>query len=64
MKAKHIFGTITIVAIIGGTIYAIKKSKDAKKSEGEEISLEEAKAIVANKQFDKAYPTYFEDEVL
>ena len=64
MKAKHILGTVTIVAIIGGTIYAIKKSKDAKKAEGEEITLAEAKAIVAEKEFNKSYPTYFEDEAL
>lgn len=50
MKASHVLGTITIVAIIGGTIYAIKKSKDAAKAEGEEISLEEASKIVAYDQ--------------
>jgi hypothetical protein len=45
-------------------VYAIKKSKDAKKAEGEEISIEEAKAIVANREFDKNYPTYFKDDVV
>ena len=50
MKAKHILGTVTIVAIIGGTIYAIKKSKDSKKSEEQEISLAEAREIVRVKE--------------
>ena len=59
-------GTVTIVVIIGGTIYAIKKSKDVKKAEGEEISLEEARKIVADREdknegFDKEYSTYFEE---
>lgn len=49
MKLKHILGTVTIIAIIGGTIYAIKKHKDLEKTEGEAISLDEARAIVADK---------------
>lgn len=63
MKLKHVLGTVTIVAIIGGTIYAIKKSKDLKKSEGEEISLAEAKAIVADREFHKEYDKHFPDKV-
>jgi hypothetical protein len=69
MNAKHILGTVTIIAIIGGTIYAIKKSKDALKSEGEEITLDDARKIVENENlrhkdtgFDSAYPTYFKDK--
>lgn len=46
MKAKHILGTVTIIAIVGGTIYAIKKSKDLQKQQEGEISLEEAMAEV------------------
>lgn len=45
-KLRYILGTVTIVTIIGGTIYAIKKAKDAEKAEGEEITVEEAKAMV------------------
>jgi hypothetical protein len=60
-KAKYIFGGITIVAIIGGTIYAIKKSKDLKKVEEDTISLDEARAIVANKKFDKEYAKHFDN---
>lgn len=46
MNWKHVLGTVTIVTIVGGTIYAIKKSYDAKKEAETAISLEEAKAIV------------------
>jgi hypothetical protein len=46
MKLRYILGTVTIAVIIGGTIYAIKKSKDQEKLEGEAISLEEAESIV------------------
>jgi hypothetical protein len=54
MKVKHVLGTITILVIIGGTIYAIKKSKDAQKQEEQAISLDEAKAIVKEKEvFDR-----------
>lgn len=61
-KTKYIFGTITIVAIIGGTVYAIKKSKDQKKIDGEAITLDEARVIVANKNFDKEYAEHFGEE--
>lgn len=46
-------GTTTIVLIIGGTIYAIKKSKDMKKLEEEEISVEEARAEVEARRMAK-----------
>jgi len=45
-KVKYILGAVTITVIIGGTIYVIKKSRDAEKQEGESISLEEARRIV------------------
>lgn len=50
MKFSRIMGTITVVGIIGGTIYAIKKYKDLEKSEKEEITLAEAKEIVAERE--------------
>lgn len=50
MKLSHIMGTVTIIAIVGGTIYAIKKHKDLQKIEGEEITLAEARDILAQKQ--------------
>lgn len=46
MNTKQVLGTVTLVAIVGVTIYAIKKSKDITKSEGEAISLDEARYIV------------------
>lgn len=51
MNMRYVLGTVTILAIVGGTIYAIKKSKDADKIEESAISVEEAKAMVeASKQ--------------
>lgn len=47
MNTKHILGAVTIAVIIGGTIYAIKKAKEAEKIEGESISLDEAREIVS-----------------
>jgi hypothetical protein len=47
---KYVWGTATIVVIVGGTIYAIKKSKDAQKAEGESISLAEARSIVRREE--------------
>lgn len=43
---KRVMGTVTIIAIVGGTIYAIKKSKDLKKEEEGSISVEEAMDMV------------------
>jgi hypothetical protein len=45
-KWNYVFGAVTIGLIVGGTIYAIKKSKDAEKQEEQAITLEEARAIV------------------
>lgn len=53
MNAKYFWGSVTIVVIIGGTIYAIKKSKDAQNEPVEEISLEEARAIVARRNVEQ-----------
>lgn len=44
MDKKKIIGTVTIIVVLGGCIYAIKKSMDAKKAEENSISVEEAKA--------------------
>lgn len=49
-KWNYIFGTITIGVIIGGTIYAIKKSKDVEENENNAISLEEARKILEEKK--------------
>jgi HSP20 family molecular chaperone IbpA len=62
MQMKHILGTVTVIAIVGGTIYAIKKSKDLEKSEEQEITLAEAKEIVKEREFNKAYSEQFEKE--
>lgn len=48
IKWNYVWGTTTIVVIIGGTIYAIVKSKQAEKLEEQAISLSEAREIVAN----------------
>lgn len=49
-KWNYILGATTIVVIIGGTIYAIKKSRDIEKAEEEAITLEEAAIIVARER--------------
>lgn len=49
-KWNYIFGATTIALIVGGTIYAIVKSKQVEKLEEESISVEEAKDIVARRQ--------------
>lgn len=51
-KTSYILGTVTIIGIVGFTAYAIKKSKDAKKAEEEEITLDEARAIVKARPID------------
>mgnify|MGYP003498793141 FL=1 len=50
IKWNYVFGTTTIVLIVGGTAYAIYKANQAKKAEEESIDLEEAKDIVARRQ--------------
>lgn len=45
-KWNYILGGVTIGLIIGGTIYAIKKAKDADREEEEAITLDEARRIV------------------
>lgn len=59
MKLSHIMGTVTIIAIVGGTIYAIKKHKDLEKSKGEEISLAEAREIVAKEESNREDEIHF-----
>ncbi len=61
-KTSYILGTVTIVGIVGFTIYAIKKSKDAKKAEEEEITLDEARAIVKGRAIDADAEEVDEDE--
>lgn len=46
MKTRYIMGTVTIIAIVGGTIYAIKKHKDMEKLQEEAITADEAREIV------------------
>jgi hypothetical protein len=50
MNMKKVLGTVTVVAIAAGTIYAIKKSRDAKKAEEQAISVEEAEAMVKERE--------------
>lgn len=52
-KWRYILGTATIAVIVGGTIYAIKKSKDLEKQEEEAITLEEAREIVKAQEAEK-----------
>lgn len=49
-KWNYVFGAVTIGLIIGGTIYAIKKSKDAEEQEEQAISLSEARELVAKRK--------------
>lgn len=46
MSTRYIFGLTTILVIVGGTAYAIKKSKDKKNVEGISITSEQAKAEI------------------
>lgn len=50
MNWRYVMGTVTIVIIVGGTIYAIKKSLDQDKAEDEMITSEEAQAMVARRK--------------
>lgn len=57
-KLNYILGTVTITAIIGGTVYVIYKAKQAEKLEEDSITLEEAREIVAKqRKFDKGEET-------
>ena len=49
-KWNYILGTVTIVTIIGCTVYAIKKSKDLEKQEEAAMTVEEAEALVKASQ--------------
>lgn len=61
VRWDYIFGTVTITAIIGGTIYVIYKSKQADKLEEEAMTVEEAKELVKQHkketQFDEGEET-------
>lgn len=46
MNKNQIIGTITIVTIIGVTVYAIKKSRELKKAEEDSFGIDEAQHIV------------------
>jgi hypothetical protein len=63
MNLKQTLGTVTIIAIVGGTIYSIKKSRDAKKQEEQEITVAEAKEIVKERKFEEAYAEKFDDTI-
>lgn len=53
-KWRYILGTVTIVTIIGGTIYAVKKSKDLEKAEENAISVDEALEMVRKRKEENA----------
>lgn len=53
-KWRYILGTVTIVSIVGGTIYAIKKSKEVEKAEENAISIDEAREIVKQSKTEEA----------
>lgn len=46
MSWKHFMGTVTIVLIVGGTIYAIKKSLEQSENEEGAMTVEDAQALV------------------
>lgn len=48
INAKKVIGIVTTVAILGVTVYAIKKYYDSKKQDQKSIGVEEAKQIVEN----------------
>lgn len=49
-KLNYVLGAVTIGLIVGGTIYAIKKSKDAEEQEEQAISLSEAREMVEKRR--------------
>lgn len=49
-KTRQVLGTITIGLIVGGTIYAIIKSKQAEKEAESAISLSEAREMMAERK--------------
>lgn len=61
VRWDYIFGTVTITAIIGGTIYVVYKAKQADKLEEEAMTVEEAKELVKKHkketQFDEGEET-------
>ena len=62
IKWSYVFGTITIVAIVGGTAYAIKKSYDQSKIDEQAISVEEAKDMV-KKQKEQEEVVHYEMDI-
>lgn len=55
IKWNYVFGATTIALIVGGTIYAIVKAKQAEKSEEEAITLSEAREIVEERKTQPGY---------
>lgn len=67
MNSRHVIGTITIIGIVGFTIYAIKKSKDLKKAEENSFGVEDAKQFVQeyeenDAQLDREFHERMEEE--
>lgn len=54
-KWKYIFGVVTITTIIGGTVYVIIKSKQAKEAEEDAITLKEARELVEERNSQPGY---------
>lgn len=55
MNWRYVMGSVTIVLIVGGTIYAIKKSLEKTESDEGEISLEEARAMIEAHKLQPGY---------
>lgn len=68
-KLNYVLGAVTIGLIVGGTIYAIKKSKEAEAQEEQAISLSEAREMVEKRRKEQkeveelAEEIYFESEI-
>lgn len=61
MNKKQFLGFVTVAVIIGGTIYCIKKYKESEQTDGEVITLAEARDIV--KAGEPPRQRYSEEEV-
>lgn len=62
-KARYVFGTLTITAVIGITVYAIVEYKRVVKQQEEVITVEEAKAEIKSRQDKEIEDRYESGEI-
>lgn len=64
MNRQQFMGIVTVSIIVGGTIYFIKKAKDAKDMEESEITLEEAKQLAEERRKQVSEATEFVEDIV